>query len=145
MHLSKLMAHVSNYDVITLFVVIVAVHSLSRVHGLQHARGFPGVTIVKNKGAFTVSQTLLKPMSIESVMPSNHLVLCHPLLLLPSIFPSIRVFPNESALRIRWPEYWSFSFGISHSSEHSGLILVGANIAQELTAGRRIKLVLMFF
>ena len=61
-------------------------------------------------------------MSIESVMPSNSLILCHPLLLLPSIFPSIRVFSNESALRIRWPKYWSFSFNISPSSEHPGLI-----------------------
>ena len=63
-----------------------------------------------------------KPMSIESVMPSNHLILCHPLFLLPSIFPSIRVFSNESALRIRWPKYWSFSFSISPSNEHPGLI-----------------------
>src|SRR5574337_1007300 len=63
-----------------------------------------------------------KPMSIESVMPSNHLILCHPLLLLPSMFPSIRVFSNESALCIRWPKYWSFSFNISPSNEHPGLI-----------------------
>jgi len=63
-----------------------------------------------------------KPTSTESVMPSNHLILCHPLLLLPSIFPSIRVFSNESALRIRWPKYWSFSFNISPSNEHTGLI-----------------------
>ena len=61
-------------------------------------------------------------MSIESMMPSNHLILCHPLLLLPLIFPSIRVFSNESALRIRWPKYWSFSFNISPSYEHPGLI-----------------------
>ena len=61
-------------------------------------------------------------MSIESVMPSNHLILCHPLLLLPSIFPSIKVFSNESALHIRWPKYWSFSFNISPTNEHSGLI-----------------------
>ena len=61
-------------------------------------------------------------MSIESVMPSNHLILCHPLLLLPSIFPSIRVFSNESVLHIMWPKYWSFSFSISPSSEYSGLI-----------------------
>ena len=61
-------------------------------------------------------------MSIESVMPSNHLILCHPLLLLPPIFPSIMVFSNESALRIRWPKYWSFSFNISPSNEHQGLI-----------------------
>ena len=63
-----------------------------------------------------------KPMSIESVMPSNHLILCRPLLLLPSIFPSLRVFSNELALRIRWPKYWSFSFSISPSNEHPGLI-----------------------
>ena len=63
-----------------------------------------------------------KPMSIESVMPSNHLLLCHPLFLLPSIFPSTRVFSNESVLCIRWPKYWSFSFSISPSNEHSGLI-----------------------
>ena len=63
-----------------------------------------------------------KPTSIELVMPSNHLILCHPLLLLPSIFPNIRVFSNESALCIRWPKYWSFSFNISPSNEHPGLI-----------------------
>ena len=68
------------------------------------------------------SQILLKLMSIASVMPSNRLILCHPLLLLPSIFPSIRVFSNELVLHIRWPKYWSFSFSISPSSEHSGLI-----------------------
>ena len=68
------------------------------------------------------SRSLLKLMSIESVMPSNHLILCHPLLLLPSIFPSIRVFSNESALLIRWPKYCSFSFSISPSNEHPGLI-----------------------
>ena len=70
----------------------------------------------------TNSWSLLKLMSIESVMPSNHLSLCHPLLLPPSIFPSIRVFSNESALRIRWPKYRSFSFSISLSNEHPGLI-----------------------
>ena len=63
-----------------------------------------------------------KPMSIESVMPSNHLILCHPLLLLPSIFPSIRLFSNESALHIRWPKYWNFSFNISPYNEHLTLI-----------------------
>ena len=68
------------------------------------------------------SWSLLKLMSIESVMPSNHLILCRPLLLLPSIFPSIRVFSNESVLHIRWPKYWNFSFSISPSNENSGLI-----------------------
>ena len=72
--------------------------------------------------SITNSQKLPKLMSIESVTPSNHLILCHPLLLLPSIFPSIRVFSNESALCIRWPKYWSFSFNISPSNEHPGLI-----------------------
>ena len=72
--------------------------------------------------SITGSRNLLKLISIESVMLSNHLILCHPLLLLPSIFPIIRVFSNESALLIRWPKYWSFSFNISPSNEHSGLI-----------------------
>ena len=82
-----------------------------RPHGLQHARPpCPSLT----------PRSLLRLMSIESVMPSSHLILCHPLLLLPSVFPSIRVFSNESVLRIRWPKYWSFS--ISPYSEYSGLI-----------------------
>ena len=72
--------------------------------------------------SITNSQSLPKLMAIESVMPSNHLIFCHPLLLLPSIIPSIRVFSNESVLHIRWPKYWSFSFNISPSNEHSGLI-----------------------
>ena len=72
--------------------------------------------------SITNSWNLLKLTSIESVIPSNHLTLCHPLLHLPSIFPSIRIFSNESALRIRWPKYWSFSFNISPSNEHPRLI-----------------------
>ena len=72
--------------------------------------------------SITNSWGVPKLMSVELVMPSNHLILCHTLLLLPSIFPSIRVFSNESALRIRWPKYWSFSFNICLSNEHSGLI-----------------------
>ena len=72
--------------------------------------------------SITISQSFLKLVSIESVIPSNHLILCCPLLLLPSIFPSIRVFSNESALLIRWPKYWSYSFSISPSNEHPGLI-----------------------
>ena len=75
-----------------------------------------------NTPGITNSRSPPKLMSIESVMPSNHLILCHALLLLPSIFPSIRVFSNASALCIRWPKYWSFSFNISPSNEHSGLI-----------------------
>ena len=72
--------------------------------------------------SITNSRSLLKPMSIESVMPSNHLILCHPFLLLPSIVPSIRVFSDESALHIRWPKHWSCSFNISPSNEYLGLI-----------------------
>ena len=72
--------------------------------------------------SITNSQSLLKVMSIKSVMPSNHLIFCHSFLLLPSIFPSIRVFSNESVLCIRWPKYWSFSFSISPSNKHSELI-----------------------
>ena len=72
--------------------------------------------------SITNSQSLLKLISIESVMPSNHLILCHPLLHLPSIFPSIRVFSSESALPIRWPKYWSFSFSIGPSNEYAGLV-----------------------
>ena len=83
-----------------------------RPRGLQHAR----VPVHTN------SRSLLKLMSIKPVMPPNHLILCRHLLLLPSIFPSIRVFSNESVLHIRWPKYWSFSFSISPSNEHSGLI-----------------------
>ena len=72
--------------------------------------------------SFTVSQSLLKLMYIESMMPSSHLILCHPLIPLSSIFPSIRAFSNELVLHIRWPQYWSFSFSISPSSDYSGLI-----------------------
>ena len=81
-------------------------------------RSMPGLPVHRH------SRNPPKPMSIVSVMPSNHLTLCHPLLLLPSIFPSITVFSNESALRIRWPKYWSFSFNISPSNEHPGLISI---------------------
>ena len=82
----------------------------------------PWIVACQASLSFIISQSLLKLMSIESVMPSNHFILCHPLLLLPSIFPSISVFSKESALRIRWSKYWSFSFSISPFSEYSGLI-----------------------
>ena len=75
-----------------------------------------------NRSVHPTSTSKLQLLSIKSVMPSNHLILCHPLLLLPSIFPSIRVFSNELVLHIRWPKYWSFSFSISPSNEHQGLI-----------------------
>ena len=81
-------------------------------------------------------------MSTESVMPSNHLILCHPLLLLPSIFPSIRVFSNESVLQIKWPEYWSFSFSISPSNEYSGLISFRIDWLDLLAVQRTLKILL---
>ena len=91
---------------------------------LSHVQLFatPWTSAQQASLSFTIFQSLLKFMSIELVMLSNHLILCHPLLLLPSVFPSIRVFSNELVLHIGWPEYWSFSFGISPSNEYSGLI-----------------------
>ena len=87
----------------------------------------------------SLSPTLLKLMSIESVMPSNHLILCHPLLLLPSIFPSIRVFSNEPALCSRWPKYWSFSFSISPSNKYLGLISFRINWFDLLAVQETLK------
>ena len=98
--------------------------SLSLVQSFSHVLLFATPWTVAHQASMSITNTcsLLKLMSIESVMPSNHLILYRPLLLTPSICPSIRVFSNESALRIRWPKYWSFSFSISPSNEHSGLI-----------------------
>ena len=95
-----------------------SVQLLSRVHLFVT----PWTAACQASLSITNSQSLLKLMSIELVMPSKHLILCCPLLLLPSIFPSIRLFSNESALRIRWPKKWRFSFNISPSNEHPGLI-----------------------
>ena len=96
----------------------------SSVHSLSHVQLFavPWTAAHQASLSITNSQSLLKFMSIESVIPSNHLILCHCLLLLPSILPSTRVFSSESALHIRWPKHWSFSFSISPSNEYSGLI-----------------------
>ena len=91
---------------------------------LSHVQLFATTWTTARQSSLSITncQSLPKTMSIESVMPSNHLILCCPLLLLPSIFPSIRVISNESALRIRWPRYWSFSFNISPTNEHPGLV-----------------------
>ena len=99
-------------------------HQFSSVQSLSHVRLFATAWTTARQASLSItnSWSLLKLMSIESVMPSSHLILCRPLLLLFSIFPSIRVFSNESALLIRWPEHWSFSFSISPSNEHPGLI-----------------------
>ena len=102
-----------------LSLVVVAVESLNHV---QHF-ATPWTDCSTPGSSVHDSHSLLKFLSIELVMLSNHLILCRPLLLLPSVFPSIRVFSNEPALRIRWPKYWSFSFTISLSNEYSGLIL----------------------
>ena len=96
--------------------------SLQFSHSVTSNSATPWNAACQASLSITNSQSLLKLMLIASVMPSNHLILCHPLFLLPPIFPSIRVFPNESVLRIRWPQYWSFSFSISPSNEYSGLI-----------------------
>ena len=101
---------------IYVYICISSVQSLSRVQLIAT----PWTAGHQASLSITNSQSLPKPMSIESVIPSNHLILCHPLLLLPSIFPSIRVFSNESALCMRWPKYWSFIFNISPSNEHPG-------------------------
>ena len=101
-----------------MFIYISSVQSLSRVPLFAT----PWTAACQAFLSITNSQSLLKLMSIESVMPSNHLILCHPLLLMPSVFPSIRVFSSESVLCMRWPKYWSFSLSISPSSEHPGLI-----------------------
>ena len=100
------------------------IYQFSSVQLLSHVRLFTTPwTAARQASLFiTNSQCLLKFMSIESVIPSNPLTLYHPLLILPSVFPGIRVFSNESALRVRWPKYWSFNFNISSSNEHSGLV-----------------------
>ena len=94
-------------------------HQFSSFQSLSHVQLFVTPWTVAHQASLSItnSQSLLKLFSIELVMPSNHLILCHPLVLLPSIFPSIRAFSNDSALRIRWPKYWSFSFSISPSNE----------------------------
>ena len=98
--------------------------SVAVVQSLSHVRLFVTLWAAAHQASLSItnSRSLLKLTSIESVMPSNHLIFCHPLVFLPSIFPSIRVFSNESVLHIRWPNYWSFSFSISPSHEYSGLI-----------------------
>ena len=100
------------------------IFQLSSVQLCSHVQLFETLWMAASQASlsFTNYWNLLRLMSIKSVMPFNHLILCHPLLLLPSVFPSIRVFSNESGLCIRWPKYWSFSFSISPSNEYLGLI-----------------------
>ena len=110
--------------------------------GFSRQEYWSGVPLPSPSLTFTISQSLLKLMSIESVIPSNHLNLCGHLLLLPSIFPSIRVFSNELALCIRWPKYWSFSFNISPSNEHPGLISFRMNWLELLAVQGALKILL---
>ena len=111
------------------------------VQSLSHVQFFATPWTAEHQASlsFIISWSLLRLMSIESVMPCNHLILCRPLLLLPSIFPSIRVFSNESALRIRWPKYWSFSFSIRLSNEYSGLISFRIDWLDLLEVQRALK------
>ena len=102
----------------------------------------PWIAVCQASLSITISWSLLKLMSIESVMPSNHLILCHPLLLLPPIFPSIRVFSSQSVLHIRWLKYWSFSFTICHSNEYSGLISFRMDWLDLLAVQRALKSIL---
>ena len=111
-------ANFFSQSIACLFILFSSVQSLSHVWLFAT----PWTTAHQAPLSITNSWSLLKLMSIESVMPSNYLILCHPLLLPPSIFPSIRVFSNESVLRISWPKYWTFNFSISPSNEYSGLI-----------------------
>ena len=111
------------FKIICCFLPSKSGYLLLKIHSVQFSRSVMSDSLRPQASlSITNSQSLLKLKSIESVMPSNCLILCRPLLLLPSIFPSIRVFSNESALRIRWPKYWSFSLGIGPSNEHPGLI-----------------------
>ena len=113
----------------------------SSVQSVSHVLlfGTPWTAAHQASLSITNSLSLLKLISINSVMPSNHLILCCPLLLLPSIFPSIRVFSNESVLHIRWPKYWSFSFNISPSYEYSGLISFRMDWLDLLTVQETLK------
>ena len=114
------------------------------VHLLSYVQLFANPSAAACQASLPNSLSLLKLMSIESVMPPNHLILCHPFLLLPSIFPSIRVSSNESALHIRWPKYWSFSFNTSPPSEHPGLISFRMDWLNRL-AVQGLSRVLVFF
>ena len=104
--------------------------TFSSIQLLSYVRLFATPRTAAHQASLSItnSRNLPEPMSIESMMPSNHLILCHPLFLPPSIFPSIRVFSDESALHIRWPKYWSFSFNISPSSEHPDWFPLGGTV-----------------
>ena len=142
-------AHIVALQCCVTFCYISTWISYQSLQLLSHVQLFvtPRTEACQASLSFTNFQSLLKLMSIESVMPSNHLILCRPLLLLPSVFPSIRVFSSESVLCNRWPKYWSFSFSISPSNEYSGLIsfrigwfdLLAVQETQELSPAPQLK------
>ena len=119
----------------------------SSVQSLSHVRLFVTSWTAARQASLSItnSRSLFKLMSVESVMPSNHLILCCPLLLLPSIFPSIRVFSNESVLCIRWPKYWTFSFSVSPSSDYLGLISFRMDISYILKIRSEMASTLFYF
>ena len=127
--------------------ILMSYHFLSSVQSLMSVWLFATTWTAACQASLSItnSQSLFKFMSIESVMPSNHVILCHPLLLPASIFPSIRVFSNESGLRIRWPKYWSFSFSISPSKEYSGLISFRMDLLDLLAVQGTLKSLLQHF
>ena len=127
--------------VLTIYQTLFQCIQFSSVQLLSHVWFFATPWIAAHQASLSItnSRSLLKLTSIESVMPSNHFILCHPLLSLPSIFPSIRVSSNDSALCITWPKYWSFSFNISPSSEYSGLIFFRIDWFDLLTVQRTLK------
>ena len=121
--------------------IIITEWTLVQFSSLSHVQLFatPWTAACQASLSITISWSLLKLMSIELVMPSNHLILCRPFLLPSSIFPSISVFSNESTLRIRWPKYWSFSFNISPSNEYSGLISFRTDLLDLLAVQGMLK------
>ena len=129
---------------VTKFIVAI---QFSSVQSLNRVRLFATLWTTAHQGSLSItnSRSLLKPMSIESVMPSKHLILCRPFLLLPSILPSIRVLSNEPVLCIGWPKYWSFSFGISPSSEYSWLISFRMDWLDLLAVQQTLKSLLRVF
>ena len=136
---SKLMVHY--HSKLAEWILLKPVCEFSSFQSLSRVWLFatPWTTVCQGSLSITNSWSLPKLMCIESVMPANHLILCCPLLLLPSIFPSIRVFSNESSFHIRWPKYWSFSFSISPCNEHSGLISFRMDWLDLLTVQRTLK------
>jgi len=129
------------------WMILFPVFTFSSVQSLSRVQLFETLWTTARQASLSItnSQSSLRLMSIESVMPSSHLILCHPLLLLPPIPPSIRLFSNESTLRMRWPKYWSFSFSISPSNEHPGLISFRMDWLHLLAVQGTLKSLLQYY